>query len=460
MRPNILFIFADQQRWDTCGCYGQELDTTPHLDAMAREGVRFENAFTCQPVCGPARACLQTGRYASEIGIMHNDIALPTDANTIARQLSAVGYQTGYVGKWHLASNYAFDWFPVPPGVERVNYACSWIPPERRGGYRDYWVAADILEFTSQGYGGYMWHGNGEKVTWDENTYRVDACTDCALDFLRTRDGTTPWFLFLSYIEPHHQNSIDACEGPHGCRERFADFEVPGDLQGQPGVYDKDYPDYLGAVNNIDTNLGRLREELKRQGMNQSTIIVYTADHGCHFKVYVPGNHKCDPHDSSTRIPMVIQGPGFSGGTCVDTPVSLIDLPTTLLQAAGVRPDSAMRGHDLGKLARGEASDHPGEAFIQISEAQCGRALRTADWLYAVRSPTADGRGVNTSDVYVEDLLYDIRNDPHQRTNLATDPRCAPIRAELAQRLMSWMREVGDGGDVRIEEGACDSGTD
>jgi arylsulfatase A-like enzyme len=103
-KPNIIFFFSDQQRWDTLGCYGQKLPLTPNLDRMAAEGVRFEFAFTCQPVCGPARSCLQTGKYATQTGCFRNNIGLPTDEKTIAHWLSDGGYEVGYLGKWHLAS--------------------------------------------------------------------------------------------------------------------------------------------------------------------------------------------------------------------------------------------------------------------------------------------------------------------------------------------------------------------
>jgi len=103
-KPNIVFLFSDQQRWDTCGCYGQPMDTTPNLDRLAAEGVRFENAFTCQPVCGPARACIQTGKYATEVQCHTNHCLLPLDERTIAHHLTDSGYDTAYIGKWHLAS--------------------------------------------------------------------------------------------------------------------------------------------------------------------------------------------------------------------------------------------------------------------------------------------------------------------------------------------------------------------
>jgi len=221
---NILVLFTDQQRWDTCGCYGQRLDVTPNLDRLAREGVLFRHAFPCQPMCGPARVCMQTGLYATQIGVNTNDVALPLDADTIAKRLSAAGYETGYVGKWHLASNYSADWFRPPPGAKRIDLTTLPIPPERRGGYRDFWVAADVLEFTSHGYGGYMYDAQGRKVEWGQDRYRADAVADFALEFLRTRSGKHPWFLFVSFLEPHHQNDRNRYEGPIGSRERFANF--------------------------------------------------------------------------------------------------------------------------------------------------------------------------------------------------------------------------------------------
>lgn len=113
-RPNVLVFFTDQQRWDTCGCYGANpMGLTPELDRMAARGTRLRRSFTTQPVCGPARACLQTGRYATQTGCWKNDIPLPPGERTIAHRFRTAGYWTGYVGKWHLANTKAG---PVPPG--------------------------------------------------------------------------------------------------------------------------------------------------------------------------------------------------------------------------------------------------------------------------------------------------------------------------------------------------------
>ena len=176
-RPNIIFYFSDQQRWDTMGCYGQSLPVTPYLDRLAAEGTLFENAFTCQPVCGPARACLQTGLYATQVGCHINDLKLPLDADTIARRFNDAGYRTGYIGKWHLASQGTFV-----PGIPKEDYTIYPIPEERRGGYQD-WLASDVLEFTSHGYNGYMHDGDGNKVEF--TGHRVDCIGDFTVDYVR-----------------------------------------------------------------------------------------------------------------------------------------------------------------------------------------------------------------------------------------------------------------------------------
>ena len=220
-QPNIIFILSDQQRWDTLGCYRQKLDVTPNLDNMAEEGVKFEYAFTCQPVCGPARACLQTGKYATEIGCYRTNKALPLNEKTLAHSLSEAGYEVGYIGKWHLASEGSgLNHVASNSSNEvEVNYQTRPIPPERRGGYKDYWLASDVLEFTSHGCDGYIYDQNMQKIEFQG--YRVDCLTDFALEYLRTRTDNKPFFLFLSYVEPHHQNDHNRYEGPEGSKEHF-----------------------------------------------------------------------------------------------------------------------------------------------------------------------------------------------------------------------------------------------
>lgn len=428
-RPNIVFVFSDQQRWDTVGCYGQTLPLTPNLDKMASEGVRFEHAFTCQPVCGPARAALQTGKYPTETGCFTNNKALPLDEKTIAHHLSAAGYEVGYIGKWHLASSKGESYRDQP------------VPLERRGGYNDFWLASDVLEFTSHSYDGHMFNDRMERVEFPKDRYRADCLTDYAVDYLRTRDLKKPFFLFISYIEPHHQNDHNCFEGPKGSKEKWKDYEVPADLEGTGGDWRENYPDYLGCCHSLDRNLGRIRAELEKRGLTENTLVLYTSDHACHFRTR-NGEYKRSCHENAIRIPMIACGPGFSGGKVVSGLASLIDMPSTVLAAAGVKPPTHMRGRPLQDLIAGK-TDWPQEVFIQISESQCGRAIRTDKWKYGVNAPDKKG-GDPDSDVYEEQFLYDLDADPHEKNNLVGDPAFADVRRELAETLKRRMVAVGE----------------
>ncbi len=443
--PNVILFFTDQQRWDTCGCYGQPLATTPNLDRLAAEGVRFENAFTCQPVCGPARACLQTGLWATQVGCYRNHVALPQDTRTIAHWLSEAGYDVGYVGKWHLASGRFGSYYTGRLRDEtELDYRTRPVPPELRGGYRDFWIASDVLEFTSHGYDGHMFDADGGRREFPAGRYRADAQTDWAIEFLRGRSPGRPFFLMTSYIEPHHQNDHNHYEGPRGSKERFARFTPPGDLADAGGDWREEYPDYLGCVHALDANLGRIRDELDRLGLAEDTLIVFTSDHGSHFRTR-NAEYKRSCHDGCIRIPLVACGPGFAGGAAPEQLVSLLDLPPTLLAAAGIEVPSYMGGRALQPLVSGAATDWREEVFLQISEKHCGRAIRTERWKYSVRAPEAAARfGTCDSDVYVEDFLYDLAADPHELNNLAADAAHADVRAELAGTLKRRMVEAGE----------------
>ncbi len=446
MRPNIIVFFTDQQRWDTCDCYrygpaawdenGRPIVVMPQLSRMAAEGVRFEFAFTCQPVCGPARACLQTGKYATETGCFRNDIALPLTERTIAHELSDAGYETAYVGKWHLASS-----------GDAADYREKPIPPERRGGYKDFWLASDVLECTSHSYDGHMYDSSMQRREFPSGRYRADVLTDWAIEYLRNRRCSRPFFLFLSFIEPHHQNDHGHYEGPTGSRERFKNFAVPGDLDGLNGDWREEYPDYLGCVNALDTNLGRIRQTLNELGIWDSTLVIFTSDHGSHFRTR-NAEYKRSCHDGCTRIPLVICGPGFRGGRVARQLVSLIDVPPTILDVAGIAIPSRMKGRSLLALAQGNVPpDWREDIFMQISEDHIGRAIRTKKWKYEVWVPSGtawSGCQQAGAAVYHEHHLYDLESDPFEKNDLVADPAFADVRSELAALLKKRMREAGE----------------
>ncbi|MBR6784818.1 MAG: sulfatase-like hydrolase/transferase [Clostridia bacterium] len=419
MKPNIIFYFSDQQRADSAGCYGQKLPVTPNLDAMAEEGTLFENAFTCQPVCGPMRACLQSGVYASQIGCYRNDIALPTDCKTIAHYMKDAGYDTAYIGKWHLASD------------KDHRLATKPTPEERRGGY-DYWRAADILEFTSHGYNGYVFDENCNRL--DFKGYRADRINDYAIEYIKNQKHEKPFFMFISQLEPHHQNDRLRFEAPKGAKKNFKNYEVPGDLKGQLGDWRLQMPSYLACCNRVDMNFGKLIQTLKDEGIYDNTVVIYTSDHGCHFRTR-NFEYKRSCHEASTRVPLVICGGGFTGGGKVSDLVSLIDLPATLLDIAGAEIPEHFMGKSLCDLKGHES------VFMQISESQIGRAVRTDKWKYSVTAPNADCAFAKK---YTEDCLYDLEADPYERNNLVSDPEYKAEREMLRGILLEYMKKAGE----------------
>jgi arylsulfatase A-like enzyme len=450
-RPNILFILTDQQRWDSVGAYSPHGAATPALDQLAAEGVRFEHAFTCQPVCGPARACLQTGRFASQLGCYANNRALPPGEPTLARWLGAAGYAVGYVGKWHLAST---------AGTEHNYHYCA-IPPERRGGYDGYWMAADLPEYTSSGYAGVLFDQAGQTVPW--TGYRADVYTDHALNFLAQQSADQPFFLFLSYVEPHPQPYHKAYQGPPpasraGIIRDYLRYDapndaeppasppvVPDDLRATPGDWQEGYADYLACCARVDTNVARLVAHLRASHTLENTVIIYASDHGCHFHTRHQSNDKSSCHDNSIRVPLIIRGPGFTGGQATAALASLIDLPPTVMRCAGLPLPETMMGRPLQEALTGTEVPWPTSVYVQISHAGTGRALRTQDWKYGVmaESPQAVTDGMAAS--YRESHLYDLHHDPHEANNLVADDSYALVRERLRQDLLAWMVRAGEG---------------
>lgn len=423
-KPNIIFYFSDQQRWDTI-----TPEITPNLWELANEGVMFENNFTCQPVCGPARACLQSGQYATQIGCYFNGIALPEGTKTLAHYFADAGYQTAYIGKWHLASD----------RVLGLHCEKKPIPKKRLGGY-EYFRGADVLEFTSHGYDGYIFDENGNQI--DFEGYRADCINDFALEYLENCDKKKPFFMFVSQLEPHHQNDHHKIEGYKETVEKYKDYPIPDDLSFLKGSYKEDYPDYISAINRLDYNLGKLTDKLKELGIYDDTIIIYTSDHGAHFKTR-NAEYKRSCHDASIHTPLIIRGGNFKGGIREKRLSSLIDLPPTLLSMSGIEiPDSYM-GVDLSKQID-KSEEERKCVFIQISEASNSRAVRNDRFKYEIRDLLPAGYLHHQSRVYWESYLYDLKKDPNEKHNLVKHPAYRHIRQEMKYLLLSEMKNAGE----------------
>lgn len=445
-QPNVIVFFTDQQRWDTAGVHDNPMGLTPNFDRLANNGTHFANTFTCQPVCAPARASLQTGLYATNAGVWRNGLGLSPDTMTLGHYFRDAGYSTGYIGKWHLYAGQGevtgrYGPKPTEP-----------VPPEYRGGY-DFWRGANLLEFVSDAYDMRLYDNDGIERSYPG--YRVDAQTDLAIDFV-SQNRAAPFFLFLSYLEPHHQNHTDAYLAPHGYAELYRDVWTPPDLQALTGSAPRQLPGYYGAIKRLDEALGRIVDATYSLGILDNTIIIYLSDHGCHFHTRI-GFDKRSGHEASIRVPCMASGPGFERGGRVTNLVSLVDIPPTLLDAAGIPVPGSMEGTSLVPLVSRRTDDWRDYIFVQISESSVGRAIRTRRWKYIVAAERKQGFGSPAdgavedadADTYIETDLYDLEHDPYELRNLAGATAYRAVADRLKERLLRRIREV-EGASPRI----------
>lgn len=424
MRPNIIVFFTDQQRFDTTGVHGNPLGLTPNFDRLAARGTHVTHAFTPQPVCGPSRACMQTGTYATTNGCFRNGIPLPEDEPTLAKHFKSVGYETAYIGKWHLADSEKYE---------------GAVPQKARGGY-DTWLAANLLEFVSDAYDLRLFNSDNHEVKLPG--YRVDAQTDAAIRYL-AQEREQPFFLFLSFLEPHHQNHRDDYPAPEGYSERYTGRWTPPDLAALGGSSPQHLGGYYGMVKRLDEALGRLLEALKSLEQFDNTVVAFTSDHGCHFKTR-NNEYKRSCHEASVRVPLALQGPGFDGGGQIQQLVSLLDLPPTLLDAAGCTVPAEMQGRSFLPLVQKQPTAWPDDVLIQVSETEVGRAVRTSRWKYGVVAPDTDPwRDIN-AERYLETYLYDLLADPYELCNLVGLETHRHVADVLQKRLKKRMVAAGE----------------
>jgi arylsulfatase A-like enzyme len=437
-QPNVVVFFTDQQRADTTGAHGNPMGITDNFDMMAANGTHCANAFTCQPVCVPARLSLQTGKYASTYGSYNNSKGLPDGEKTLGHYFREAGYRTGYIGKWHLAK-------------------ANPVPVESRGGY-DYWLGGNSVEAFSDSYTSILYDNDGKEVRLPG--YRADSYADASIRFI-DENKDRPFFLMTSWLEPHFQNNDDNFPPPEGYEEKYAkDYWIPPDLRALGGTAARHLPGYYGMVKRLDECLGRVRDALRSLNLLENTIIVFTADHGCHFKTR-NSEYKRSCHDSSTRIPLAFSGPGFEQGGKLREMISLIDVPPTLLDACGIPVPDGMQGRSITKLINREPrakEEWPEEVLIEFCDNPfIGRAVRTSRWTYSVKR-RVEGLDVSKEWVFAEECLYDNQSDPWQLDNLITAQSYSEVKSVMRERLLKRMAEAGEPAPEIIEAETVPSG--
>ena len=432
-KPNILMICADQFRADFLGANGGNPSVkTPHLDALTKRGTNFRWAVCNQPLCSPSRASFLTGRYASQTGVWKLGLELDHNLPTVATAFKAQGYSTSFIGKWHVSAN-------TNAAGEKQQ---GWIPPgPSRGGF-DEWEGANVLEVVSHPNHGNYWDNGGTNIGF-QNEYRVDFVCDRAVRYLQQKHEK-PWLLFVSQLEPHHQNDVDNFIAPARYEKQYDNAFVPQDLRDLPGNWTSRLPGYYGCVQAIDDCVGRLMQTLEETKQLENTIVVFFSDHGCHFRTRM-GEYKRTAHDAAIRVPLIFAGPGFNPSG-EENIVSLVDLAPTLLDAAHVPVPTQMQGKSLVKMTASVESRQAWDAtaYIEISESYCGRALRTPEWTYCAYDPTVrpneDERGTH----YIDFMLYHTRTDPFQKLNLIGRPEYKAIAARLREELKRRMVAAGE----------------
>lgn len=451
------------------GCAGDPNAITPNIDNLAEYGTRFTRACANFPLCCPARGTLLTGRHAHHV-IPGHDFKFPEAQPTIADVFNENGYRTAWFGKWHVegkikrksgnADDLAGEWQGMPlhpeaPKGEMVREAFMHVPPHRGGGF-EHWLGYENNNSPHN-----LWV-QGHDETGKElplsrlPKFETDALTDELITYLERRamerQASTaeakPFFASLSVQPPHD---------PYGAPERFMRNYNPASLQMRPNVPDVDWVqerarrDYAGAcalVENLDWNLGRIREALRRLELDTNTLIIFFSDHGDMHGSHGQF-HKTSPWEESTGIPMIIgggldiQGNGIRNVS--DAPISLVDLAPTTLSLCGITPPAWMQGKDFSFLRkpatnRTEEEAEPDSVFLQCviptghgdSVDRAWRGIVTKDgWKYVCFEGT-------------DWLLFDLNTDPYEAVNLAHNSKYNEKRCELRQQLRQWVEETGD----------------
>ena len=427
---NVLLIFTDQQQRFSLGCMGNPNVQTPTLDALARRGVLFRRCYSNDPVCGPFRGTLMTGQYSSRCGVIENACPLQADAVTLADAFNAGGYQSCFIGKWHLGGT------GNRPIVKSLQGGF-----ERFRGYQCYNSFRDHIVFT-----------DGREYVKHYRGHRTDIATDLAIEHMREMSqGDRPWLLTLGYQAPHY---------PVQPSEKYAEMYAGRKIVRRPNTrqvdpftrtwsppsawppdddpdyrrYGNDLDEYLrlyyAMCTQIDANVARLLETLDELGLADDTVVIYTSDHGD-----MQGSHgltnKGYPYEESAGIPLIVRVPAAPGGRVSDALVSGIDIMPTLLGLTGLDACGTVDGVSFAPLLRGQEQDLTGPIFTERNK-WC--MVCQGDWkLVADRS---DDHALAPT------LLTNLAEDPYEMDNRVNTPEAATIQGRLLTALQDWNRTV------------------
>jgi arylsulfatase A-like enzyme len=441
-RPNLVYVFADQLRYFSCGYAGDEYARTPNIDRLAAQGVNFHQAISSTPVCAPYRASLMTGKCQSSTGMVINELRLSPEHECLGHALARGGYRTAYLVKWHLWANElghhdeTRNGF-VPPGPYRLGFDCAWAAYNFNHTYYN----APYFE--------------NDTTRHIRQQYEPDGQTSAAIEFLKEAgEGGRPFALFLSWGPPH--DPWDTGNVPPQYLDLYRKVALPrrpnysatpdpyADNWARPDArYDAQVDDfqraYYAQTANIDWNVGRILQALDEQGLTDNTILVFTSDHGEMFGAH-GRRAKYIFYEEAARVPFLMRWPGHIPAKQVsDALLGTPDIMPTLLSLLKLPVPRAVEGVDLSSQALGDAGRGPESAHMQSMGATAAwtdgtewRALRDHEYTYAIYR--RDG----------SELLFHNRMDPYQLHNLAGEKSAAVTLREYRERSRRWRAERND----------------
>jgi arylsulfatase A-like enzyme len=425
-RPNIVFIYTDDQRWDALSCVQREQGDkarfpwlkTPNLDRLAAQGTRFRNAFVVNSLCSPSRAAFLTGRYGHLNGVVNNHTPFPTDSVTWASLLRRAGYTTGYIGKWHMGPQSG-----QRPGFD---FSASFVG---QGKYFDCPIEVNGAVTKSQG--------------WVD-----DVSVDYAKQFLRDHKAK-PFALVVGFKATHGPFAP-----PPRHEKTFAGEEArPVPNLNVPAVYKVEAKKaavkkkgtnlgYFQCIAAIDDNVGKLLDTLDELVLAENTIVIFASDNGYYLGEHGLGD-KRSAYDESLRIPFLVRFPGHGRpGQVLDPMILNIDLAPTLLDFAGAPIPKEMQGRSWRPLLEGKQVDWR-HAWFYCYHYERNFAIPTVT---AVRTDSAVLIKYPGHDDWTE--VYDLTKDPYETKNLANDPGHANLRRDLEAEYDRQARAI----DFRIPD--------
>ncbi len=435
-KPNLLVIHTDEHSFRTIGCYRELMQDremaiwgnsreveTPHIDALAANGILFNSCYTTTPVSSPSRASFLSGLYPQNSDVTTNNLKLRTDAYTIANGLKDSGYNTYYVGKWHLDGDAKPGWSPEDSyGFDDNKYMLN------RGHYK-------IME-EADGKVTVQAAASSEHAFTTEN-FTTDFLTDRSIDFIEGNKDK-PFFLMLSLPDPHGPNTVRA---PYDTMYSDVEFSYPisADIDKSTPSWNwgknklENMVTYFGMVKCIDDNVGRIMKMLEEQGILDNTIIVFTSDHGdlCgeHYRT-----NKGVPLEASSRIPFIVSYPkAICSDVVVEETISTVDFTPTMLSFMGVKHDAQYDGRDLSSiLKKGKFPKNEEDViFMRGTESWISAATQQ----YKLTLSRVDGEGI---------WFTDLKADPLEMENHIDNPKYKKVISNLAKQIINYAKEYND----------------